>query len=68
MYFNENYSVRDSRRLVLEPEVFGDDRGFFFESFNQERFEVAIKRQVTFVQNSHSRSVNNVLRGLHSQI
>ena len=35
MYFNENYSVRDSRRLVLEPEVFGDDRGLFFESFNK---------------------------------
>jgi dTDP-4-dehydrorhamnose 3,5-epimerase len=48
--------------------VFGDDRGFFFESFNQAKFEAAIGRQVSFVQDNHSRSVKNVLRGLHYQI
>ena len=53
---------------LLEPKVFGDDRGFFFESFNQARFESAISRSVTFVQDNHSRSVKNVLRGLHYQI
>jgi dTDP-4-dehydrorhamnose 3,5-epimerase len=54
--------------ILLEPKVFGDDRGFFFESFNQAKFEVAIGRHVTFVQDNHSRSVKNVLRGLHYQI
>ena len=54
--------------ILLEPKVFGDDRDFFFESFNQEKFEVAIGRHVTFVQYNHSRSVKNVLRGLHYQI
>ena len=54
--------------MLLEPKVFGDDRGFFFESFNQARFESAISRSVTFVQDNHSRSVKNVLRGLHYQI
>lgn len=54
--------------ILLEPKVFGDDRGFFFESFNQARFESAISRSVTFVQDNHSRSVKNVLRGLHYQI
>jgi dTDP-4-dehydrorhamnose 3,5-epimerase len=54
--------------LVLEPTVFGDARGFFFESFNQHRFEDAIGRRVTFVQDNHSRSAKNVLRGLHYQI
>ncbi len=54
--------------LLIEPEVFGDDRGFFFESFNQARFEVAIGRSVTFLQDNHSHSVKNVLRGLHYQI
>ena len=53
---------------LLEPKVFGDDRGFFFESFNQAKFEAAIGRHVTFVQDNHSRSVKNVLRGLHCQI
>jgi dTDP-4-dehydrorhamnose 3,5-epimerase len=48
--------------------VFGDDRGFFFESFNQAKFEAAIGRPVSFVQDNHSRSVKNVLRGLHYQI
>lgn len=54
--------------ILLEPKVFGDDRGFFFESFNQAEFESAIGRRVTFVQDNHSRSVKNVLRGLHYQI
>ncbi len=54
--------------MLLEPKVFGDDRGFFFESFNQARFEAAIGRSVTFVQDNHSRSVKHVLRGLHYQI
>ena len=54
--------------ILFEPNVFGDDRGFFFESFNQAKFEVAIGRPVSFVQDNHSRSVKNVLRGLHYQI
>lgn len=54
--------------VLLEPQVFGDDRGFFFESFNQAKFEAAIGRKVNFVQDNHSRSVKNVLRGLHYQI
>ena len=53
---------------LIEPKVFGDDRGFFFESFNQAKFEAAIGRRVNFVQDNHSRSVKNVLRGLHYQI
>ncbi|GIZ52517.1 dTDP-4-dehydrorhamnose 3,5-epimerase [Noviherbaspirillum aridicola] len=54
--------------VLLEPKVFGDERGFFFESFNQRRFEEAIGRKVAFVQDNHSRSARNVLRGLHYQI
>lgn len=54
--------------FLIEPKVFGDDRGFFFESFNQAKFEAATGRQVAFVQDNHSRSVKNVLRGLHYQI
>lgn len=54
--------------LLLEPKVFGDDRGFFFESFNHARFEAAIGRSVTFVQDNHSCSIKHVLRGLHYQI
>ena len=54
--------------LLIEPKIFGDDRGFFFESFNQNLFEEAIGRKVCFVQDNHSRSVKNVLRGLHYQI
>lgn len=54
--------------IVLEPKVFGDDRGFFFESFNARAFEqvTGIKRE--FVQDNHSKSAKNVLRGLHYQI
>lgn len=54
--------------LLLEPRVFGDERGFFYESFNQAVFDKAVGRQVKFVQDNHSRSVRNVLRGLHYQI
>jgi len=54
--------------LTIEPKVFGDERGFFFESFNQAQFDAAIGRKVNFVQDNHSRSVKNVLRGLHYQI
>lgn len=54
--------------VLLEPKVFGDDRGFFVESFNQARFEEVIGRPATFVQDNHSRSAKNVLRGLHYQI
>jgi len=54
--------------LLIEPKVFGDDRGFFFESFNQRAFEEAVGRTVTFVQDNHSKSAKNVLRGLHYQI
>lgn len=54
--------------FLIEPRVFGDDRGFFFESFNQRQFEQTINRDVTFVQSNHSRSAQHVLRGLHYQI
>jgi dTDP-4-dehydrorhamnose 3,5-epimerase len=54
--------------LLIEPQVFGDDRGFFFESFNQGKFEEAVGHEVTFVQDNHSKSEKNVLRGLHYQI
>ncbi|QSB20836.1 dTDP-4-dehydrorhamnose 3,5-epimerase [Pseudomonas sp. 15A4] len=54
--------------IVFEPRVFGDDRGFFFESFNQKVFEEVVGRSVSFVQDNHSRSVKGVLRGLHYQI
>jgi len=54
--------------LVIEPTVFGDDRGFFYESFNQRRFEELTGVKADFVQDNHSRSARNVLRGLHYQI
>ena len=54
--------------LIIEPKVFGDERGFFFESFNQAKFDAAIGKPVTFVQDNHSRSAKGVLRGLHYQI
>jgi len=54
--------------LIFEPKVFGDDRGFFMESFNQKVFDAAIGRHVEFVQDNHSRSAKGVLRGLHYQI
>ncbi|MDO8251623.1 MAG: dTDP-4-dehydrorhamnose 3,5-epimerase, partial [Rhodoferax sp.] len=54
--------------LILEPKVFGDARGFFFESFNQRDFAEVTGLDVQFVQDNHSRSVKGVLRGLHYQI
>ena len=54
--------------ILFEPKVFGDDRGFFYESFNQARFEEAVGYQVDFVQDNHSKSRQGVLRGLHYQI
>ena len=54
--------------LILEPKVFGDARGFFFESFNQKSFEQAVGRHVSFVQDNHSCSAKGVLRGLHYQL
>lgn len=54
--------------LIIEPKVFGDERGFFFESFNRRQFADLIGRDVDFVQDNHSRSAKNVLRGLHYQI
>lgn len=54
--------------LLIEPTVFGDDRGFFFESFNEKHFAEAIGKTVQFVQDNHSKSARGVLRGLHYQI
>jgi len=53
--------------LVLEPQVFGDERGFFFESFNQRDFSQATGIEAPFVQDNHSKSAKGVLRGLHFQ-
>ncbi len=54
--------------VVVAPEVFGDARGFFFESFNRRRLEAALGRPLDFVQDNHSRSARGVLRGLHYQL
>ena len=54
--------------LIIEPKVFGDQRGFFFESFNQKAFNNATGLEAKFVQDNHSRSTKGVLRGLHYQI
>jgi len=54
--------------LILEPKVFGDERGFFFESFNQRDFHQSTGLDVQFVQDNHSKSSKGVLRGLHYQI
>ena len=54
--------------LLIEPKVFGDARGFFFESFNQKAFNEATGTQHEFVQDNHSRSAKGVLRGLHYQV
>ncbi|QJT30047.1 dTDP-4-dehydrorhamnose 3,5-epimerase [Aeromonas media] len=54
--------------LIFEPKVFGDERGFFFESFNHKLFEEAVGYPVTFVQDNHSKSSQGVLRGLHYQL
>ena len=54
--------------LAIEPAVFGDARGFFYESWNERRFNEAVGREVRFVQDNHSASGRNVLRGLHYQL
>ena len=54
--------------LVLEPRVFGDERGFFFESWNRDAFAKIVGAEVDFVQDNHSRSTRGVLRGLHYQV
>lgn len=61
-----NTDIEDVK--VLEPAVFGDDRGFFFESFNSAKFSALVGRNVQFVQDNHSKSKRGVLRGLHYQI
>ncbi|MCB5197375.1 dTDP-4-dehydrorhamnose 3,5-epimerase [Deefgea salmonis] len=53
--------------ILFEPKVFGDERGFFYESFNHKVFEAAVGKKIEFVQDNHSRSAKNVLRGLHYQ-
>ena len=63
--------ITDSKIIdvkVIEPNVFEDERGFFFESFNQKKFEEAIGYKITFVQDNHSKSSIGVLRGLHYQL
>ena len=62
----QSTSIPDA--LVIEPDVFGDERGFFFESFNQQRWQEETGLVTSFVQHNHSRSDRNVLRGLHYQI
>ncbi len=54
--------------LIIEPKVFGDARGFFYESFNQQAFDAATGTRFSFVQDNHSRSAKGVLRGLHYQL
>ena len=60
--------TRISDVLLIEPKVFGDDQGFFFESFNRRAFHEATGLNVDFVQDNHSKSARNVLRGLHCQV
>jgi dTDP-4-dehydrorhamnose 3,5-epimerase len=54
--------------MLITPQVFGDERGFFFESWNQRRFDQAVGQPITFSQDNHSRSSRGVLRGLHYQL
>ena len=54
--------------LLIEPEIFSDDRGYFFESFNQENFKKVTGNKINFVQDNHSKSIKGVLRGLHYQL
>lgn len=66
-----SYSIvktKFSEVIILEPKIFSDDRGFFFESFNSRAFQEVVGQDATFVQDNHSRSVRDVLRGLHYQI
>ncbi len=53
---------------IIEPKLFGDDRGFFYESYNQKVFEDALGRNLNFVQDNHSKSSKGVLRGIHYQV
>lgn len=53
---------------IIEPKVFGDERGFFYESYNKQIFENAVGRRIDFVQDNHSKSTQGVLRGLHYQL
>jgi dTDP-4-dehydrorhamnose 3,5-epimerase len=65
------YSVTETTipdLLILEPRVFGDQRGFFYESFNQREFQRATGQNFEFVQDNHSKSAQGVLRGLHFQL
>lgn len=62
------FPTRIPEVLILEPKVFGDERGFFLERYNKRTFEAATGLDVEFVQDNHSRSMRNVLRGLHYQI
>lgn len=57
-----------SELLIIEPQVFGDERGFFYESFNQRKFSELTGLKMDFVQDNHSKSAKGVLRGLHYQI
>ena len=54
--------------VIIEPNIFGDERGFFFESYNHEKFVKSIGYEVNFVQDNHSKSSKDVLRGLHYQM
>ena len=54
--------------LLIEPQVFEDERGFFYESFNQNEFEKALGHKINFVQDNHSKSIKGALRGLHYQL
>ena len=54
--------------VVIEPKIFGDDRGFFYESFNRKTFADIVGIKDVFVQDNHSRSIKNTLRGLHYQL
>ena len=70
-YWNEKMKIITTGipdLLIVEPQVFGDDRGFFFESFNQQRWQEQVGMDIRFVQHNHSSSEQNVLRGLHYQI
>ena len=60
-------SLKISDVKLIEPDVFEDERGFFYESFNQQKFNEAIGENITFVQDNHSKSSKGVLRGLHYQ-
>ncbi|WP_419308076.1 dTDP-4-dehydrorhamnose 3,5-epimerase [Chromohalobacter israelensis] len=64
----EVIETRISDVKLIKPKVFGDERGYFFESFNQKAFEEAVGQSVSFVQDNHSRSVKGTLRGLHYQL